>query len=98
MPSTIYLRSGDEFIVTEPYAVALERWSARSAEAWLAEFTAVYWRDPRHCAEEDEWPTYRESIVSVDLTTVIAVERITGAPAAAIERARQFQAERSDQN
>jgi hypothetical protein len=104
MPTTIYLRSGDEFTVTQPYAVALDRWSARTDTAWLAEFTAVYWRDPKHARDDDEdddeerWPLYRESPVSVDLTSVIAVERIAGPQAASIERARRYEADRADRN
>lgn len=104
MPSTIYLNSGDEFTVTQPYAVALDRWTARTPAAWSAEFNVVHWRDPKYCVPDDDddepdphpWPAYREQLVTIDLTTIVAVERLEGAAAAIIERSRQHEADRAN--
>lgn len=89
MPSTIYLSSGDEFIVTASYADAI---GVFTIDTPWAEFTAITWRDPEgdHFTGHDE-EAYAETPVTVLASRVVAVQRLEPHYAASIERARAHQ-------
>lgn len=88
MPATLYLTTGDEITVTASYATALDVLHADSGD--LAEFTAVWWTHVTGDFEErEDWPAYREHQITVRTDNVVAVERIEGKHAQAIDRARE---------
>ncbi|MBJ7470564.1 MAG: hypothetical protein JHD16_04650 [Solirubrobacteraceae bacterium] len=89
MPTTIYLSTGDELTVTAPYEEVLEQWQNNGR----VELTALWWTDPESSGFDplSEWPTYRESRITIDLSAAFAVEDEDAATIAAIERARLHQ-------
>lgn len=91
MPTIIYSRSGDEFTVTAPYATVVEQ--LHTARDTLCEFTLIWWIDPEKASVDEDWPMYRETLATLDLREVVAVERVEGKQAEVIERARQYEAE-----
>lgn len=87
MPTTIYMTTGDELTVTTPYEQVVEQWN----QGARIEVIALWWSDPEASNFDalSEWPSYRESRMTVDLKAAVAVEDEHLATIAAIERARQ---------
>jgi hypothetical protein len=87
MPTSIYMASGDEFMVTSSDYAAIARLMDEGAPR-TAEFHAIWYTDPAAASfEDDGWPTYREQRITILTAHIVAVEELIGAQAEAISRA-----------
>lgn len=86
MPTTIYMTTGDELTVTDAYEHVVEQWK----QGVFIEVVALWWSDPEASGFDalSEWPSYRETRMTIDLKAAVAVEDEHEATIAAIERAR----------
>lgn len=81
------MTTGDELTVTDAYEYVVEQW----AEGARIEVVALWWSDPEASGFDplSEWPSYRESRMTIDLKSAVAVEDEHEATIAAIDRARR---------